>query len=173
MAINLETSINYEEIILNKQGDSTFISVDDSTLFDRFVNGYKHIVEQAENLDKKIEDIEKKYKDQEGFKADIDRTVEISRANVEFSEDAISLVDGIFGEGTIKKYFRELYEKIPTFLPSADCFIEFFEKITPEMEKLFNRRVEAREAASKERMSKYQPQDHKKPTSRATKAVKK
>lgn len=166
MAINLVTDAKYEEITLNKHGDKTYISLDDSTLFDRFVNGYKHIVDRADIIPKRLEEIEKKYAGKTGFNEEMQKTVEISRVNVEFSEDSVRVIDDIFGEGTVKKYFRDLYEKIPTFLPSVECFIEFMEKITPEMEKLFNRKIEDREKVSRKRMEKYQPQDHQKPASK-------
>lgn len=173
MAIKLETSVSYEEIILNTQGDSVFISLEDSTFFDRFVNSFKYIIEKAEENDKSVKDIEEKYRGKEEIKDHIDMVSEISAVNVKFSTEATSIVDGIFGEGTVRMYFRNIYEKVPSFLPNADCFIEFYEKLVPAMEQLFNRNAEAWNKASKARMAKYQPQDHKKPTSRATKATKK
>lgn len=157
------------KIELNERGDYAAISLDDSTLFDRFVAGFKHLAQLSDEMPDKIAEIEKKYADKEDFTSAVDRTLEISKVNVSFSEEASKVVDGIFGADTLKKYFRNIYEEIPDFLPDADCILEFFEKITPEMEKLFDRKVEARTAASKARMAKYQPQDHKKPASKATK----
>lgn len=164
-----EHSASLVKIELNKQGDYTAISLDDSTLFDRFVAGFKHLAQLSDEMPDKIAEIEKKYADKEDFSSAVDRTLEISKVNVSFSEEASKVVDGIFGADTLKKYFRNIYEEIPEFLPDADCILEFFEKITPEMEKLFDRKVEARTAASKARMAKYHPQDHKKPVSKATK----
>ncbi len=80
-----------------------------------------------------------------------------------FSEEAVRVIDSIFGEDTVKKYFRSIYNEISDFLPDADCIIDFFEQITPPMEKLFNRKAETRELLSKTRMAKYQPQDHQRP----------
>ena len=157
------------KIELNEHGDYTAISLDDSALFDRFVDGFKHLSQLSDIMPGKIAEIEKKYDGKEDFASAVDRTLEISNVNAVFSEEAIKVVDGIFGVDTLKKYFRNIYEEIPEFLPDADCILEFFEKITPEIEKLFDRKVEARTAASKARMAKYQPQDHKKPTSKATK----
>lgn len=153
------------KIELNDKGDYTAISPDDSSLFDRFVAGYKRIVELSDEVPAKLEEIEKKYAEPEGFTAVMNKTAEMSRVNVDFSNNAISIVDGIFGEGTIKNYFRNCYEEIPGFTPDVECFVEFLEKITPEMEKLFNRKIENQRKKSKERMAKYQPQDHKKPGS--------
>ena len=159
-----EHSVSLVKIELNKQGDYTAISLDDSTLFDRFVAGFKHLAQLSDEMPDKIAEIEKKYADKEDFSSAVDRTLEISKVNVSFSKEASKVIDGIFGADTLKKYFRNIYDEIPEFLPNADCILEFFEKITPEMEKLFGRKVEARKAESKARMAKYQPQDHKKPT---------
>ncbi len=146
---------------LNNQGDYTAISPDDSTLFDRFAAGYKRIADLGEEIPKKIEEIEKKYEDQADFTAVMEKTVAMSKVNVEFSEEAVLIVDSIFGEGTIRKYFRNVYEEIPSFLPGVECFIDFFEQVTPEMEKIFERKMEERRKKSEEHMAKYQPHDHK------------
>lgn len=166
MAINLVTDARYEEITLNRKGDKTYISVDDATLFDRFVNGYKHIAEQADAIPGRIREIEKKYEGKTEFQDEMQKTVELSRVNVGFSEDSVKVIDDIFGKDTVRMYFRDLYEKIPTFLPNADCFLEFLERITPEMERLFHRKMEDREKLARKRMAKYQPQDHRKPQRR-------
>ncbi len=75
-------------------------------------------------------------------------------------------MDSIFGEDMVKKVFRSTYNVIPNFLPPVNLITEFFEKVTPYMEKLFNRKLETQEKAGKARMAKYQPQDHKKPARR-------
>lgn len=149
-----------DEITLNKHGDKIFISGDDAKLFDRFSDGYKEIEKLADEADKELAEVEKKYPEAEN-KDNFDRIVEISRARVGFCEKAISIIDNIFGEGTAKKSFREYYETIPDFLPDEDKFVAFFEKFTPIMEDIFKRKMERSEKASKQRMSKYQPQGHK------------
>ena len=164
-----EESVKLLKIELNDPENYIVLSTDDSTLFDRFVAGYKQIFNMADEKPKLIDNIEKKYKGKDDFTSVIDKTVAISKINVDFSNEAVAVVDGIFGEGTIKKYFAKIYEEIPEFLPDAECILDFLEKITPKMEETFNRKLERRKA----RMAKYQPQDHKKPASRATKAAKK
>lgn len=163
MGINLKTKIEVEEIVLNDYGDSIFVSASDAMLFENFVNGYKKIVELSDQLPQKLESIEKKYEGKTGFEAQSSKAIEMSKETVSFSSEAVVIIDGIFGEGTTKKYFRNLYEKIPSFLPNADCFVEFMENITPEMERLFKQKIELQKKESRERMAKYQPQDHKRP----------
>lgn len=164
-----EESVKILKIELNDAENYIVVSADDPTLFDRFAAGFKKISDLADEKPKMIEEIEKKYDGKDDFSSAIDKTVAMSKVNVDFSKEAVAVVDGIFGEGTIRKYFAKVYKEIPDFLPDADCIIDFFEKITPTMEKAFDRKLERRKA----RMAKYQPQDHKKPTSKATRATKK
>lgn len=151
------------KIELNNQGDYAAVSTDDPTLFDRFAAGCKKIAELAEAIPAKLGEIEKQYEGKSDFSSIMEKTVSMSRVNVGFSKEAVGIVDSILGEGTIKKYFRSIYEEIPDFLPDADCFIAFLEELTPVMEKLFGRKMERQQKVSKARMEKYRPQDYKKP----------
>ena len=88
------------KIELNKRGDYIAVSTADTDLFDRFVMGYRQIVDMAAELPQKYKDIEQRY-----VKPCIEKTVEIARVNVAFSNDAIEIIDNIFGKHTIKKYY--------------------------------------------------------------------
>ena len=149
--------LEVDEIVLNKHGDKIEISGDDAALFDKFANGYDKIVNMADEMPGKLKTVEKETAE----KDDIEKAVAMSRVRVDFCEKAIGIIDEIFGEGTEKKSFRDYYESIPDFLPDEDLFIAFFEKFTPIMEDIFDRKLKRREKASKARMAKYQPQDHK------------
>lgn len=156
-----------DEITLNKHGDKIEISADDANLFDKFANGYDKIVKMADEMPGKLEAVEKEFDGKED--SDIEKAVAMSRVRVDFCEKAIGIIDEIFGEGTAKKSFRDGYETMPDFLPDEDMFIAFFEKITPIMEDIFNRKMERQEKASKARMAKYQPQGHNKPQRKGSK----
>lgn len=162
-----DSSASLVKVELNSKGDYAVISTDDATLFDRFVAGFKHVSDIADAVPAKLKEIEKKYARNTDTTSKMDKVLEISRANVDFSREAVSVVDSIFGEKTVRKYFRNIYEQLPDFVPNPDCILEFFEKVTPEMEKLFNRKMEERDKLRKQRMSKYQPQDHKRAGSKA------
>lgn len=162
-----DSSASLVKVELNSKGDYAVISTDDATLFDRFVAGFKHVSDIADAVPAKLKEIEKKYARNTDTTSKMDKVLEISRANVNFSREAVSVVDSIFGEKTVRKYFRNIYEQLPDFVPNPDCILEFFEKVTPEMEKLFNRKMEERDKLRKQRMSKYQPQDHKRAGSKA------
>lgn len=164
--IKIEESAKLLKIELNGSGGYIILSADDPKLFDRFAIGFNQIMDMAEEMPKRLDEIEKQYSERDDFKAVLEKTTAMSKVNVKFSEDAVEIIDGIFGVGTIKKYFAEIYKEIPDFLPDSDCIIDFLEKITPIVEKSFDRKLKNRKA----RMAKYQPQDHKKPSSRTTKA---
>ncbi|MCI9082838.1 MAG: hypothetical protein HFI70_11215 [Lachnospiraceae bacterium] len=149
-----------DEITLNKHGDKILISGDDANLWDKFCQGYKKIEEMADEVPKKMDELEKKYPGADN-EISSKQIVETSRVRVEFCENAIAVIDNIFGEGTAKKSFRDYYESIPDFLPDEDKFIAFFETMTPIMEDIFKRKIERSQKESKRRMAKYQPQDHK------------
>ncbi len=148
-----------DEIALNKHGDKIQVSADDAGLFDGFAKGYDSIVKMADEMPDKLKAAEKEFEGKED--SDIEKAVALSRVRVGFCEKAICVIDDIFGEGTAKKSFRDGYEAMPDFLPDEYMFIMFFEKMTPIMEDIFNRKLERQEKDSKARMAKYQPQDHK------------
>lgn len=156
-----------DEITLNKHGDKIQISADNASLFDKFANGHDKIIKMAGEMPGKLEAVEKEFDGKED--SDITKAVSMSRVRVDFCEKAIGIIDEIFGEGTAKKSFCDGYEAMPDFLPDEDLFIAFFEKMTPIMEDIFNRKIKRQQKASKARMAKYQPQDHKKPQRKGAK----
>lgn len=161
--IRLDDSEKIVEIELNKAGDKIAISAHTPMLFDKFAAGYKNIYDLADSIKPRLEEIEKKYEGKDDFSSVMDMTLETSAVNVNFSKDAVKIVDGIFGEGTVMKYFKDISDRVPDFLPDAYCIIEFLEKIMPVVERVFNRNIERRKQESLDRMAKYQPQDHKRP----------
>lgn len=141
-------------IELNDHGDSVSISTDDASFFSKFSEGYAEIYDLAREYQSKSDETEGN---------SLEEAVRLARVNVDFSRSAIKTIDGIFGEGTIQKYFRNLCEEVPGFLPDANCILDFLEQVTPVIERLFGGKVDRLSAASRERMAKYQPQDHRRP----------
>lgn len=148
--MNKEKNVGTFKIELNKAGDYIVISTKDMNLFNRFMNGYGLIADMAEKLPQKYKEVERKY-----GKPCMEKTVEISRINVTFSEDSIEIIDNIFGRDTVKKYFRRLYKKVPDFMPETECFIHFFDHITPVLEELFGCNINDSEKQRIRSMSQY------------------
>lgn len=169
MSHSIGTTLEYEEVEINTHGDKICISPDDSAVMDNFVKCIDNVIKMSDECGKKTEEIEKKYEGKEGTENDIAMAVELSSANVDFSNKSIEAIDSIFGDGTIRMYFRDHYDKIPNFLPGMACFMDFFIQISPVMEHIFGKAVGNIEKLSKAKMAKYVPQDHKKPQRKGTK----
>lgn len=160
-SLSLKTS-EPDEIILNSHGDKIFISADDAGLWNRFLNGCKEIENVSDELREKIRGIEREHANEDGLAPDSPEIDAVFEARVEYCEKAAQIIDGMFGEGTLKKSFRDEYEAIPGFIPDEDKISAFLETLIPIMEDIFGRKAKKMEKASKERMEKYIPQDHKK-----------
>lgn len=163
MAHSIGTTLGYEEVEINTHGDKIHISPDDSAMMDNFVKCFDNIVKMSDECSAKCEEIEKKYAGKDGIENDIAKAVELSSVNVDFSNESIKAIDSIFGDGTVRTYFRDHYENIPNFLPGMACFMDFFTQISPVMEDIFGKTARNIEELSKTKMAKYQPQDHKRP----------
>lgn len=141
----MTTQARLIKVVLNDEGDHIAISTDDLPLLDRYIAGLKRIGDMTDEMPGKLEKIEKKYqgmKGQSSAASTADRMLETARLNIAFSEEVISIFEGVFGEGVLKKYFRKLYDEVPDFMPEAECFTDFIQKMTPVMEKLFGRKID-------------------------------
>lgn len=139
------------KIELNDMGDYIEISTADTVIFDRFVETYRQIVSAAKELPRRYREIEKV----RVIPGHENKTVEKIRANVRFYEESAERIDLVFGHGTLKKYFREHYEKIPDFMPGTEYFIDFYEQMAPVLENLFGRKVDERDRKAVKSMSQY------------------
>lgn len=132
-----EGNLGLYKIELNNMGDYIEISTADTGLFDSFVETYKQIADAAKDLPGRYREIDKV----RVIPGHENKTVEKIRVKVRFCEESAEKIECIFGQGTLKKYFRSLYEEIPDFMPGEECFIDFFEQIAPVLERLFERKI--------------------------------
>lgn len=146
-----ESKSGLYKIELNDMGDYIEISIADTGLFDSFVETYRQIVSAAKELPRRYREIEKV----RVIPGHENKTVEKIRANVRFYEESAEKIDLVFGQGTLKKYFREHYEKIPDFMPGTEYFIDFFEQMAPVLEKLFGRKIDERDKKAVKSMTQY------------------
>lgn len=161
MGHSIETTLRLEEVEINTHGDKISISPDDSAMLDNFVKCFDNIVKMSDENANKIAEIENKYAGKEGVENDIAMAVEISSVNVDFSNKSIAEIDNIFGDGTVRLYFRDHYEQVQNFLPGLACFMDFFTQMSPVMEDIFGKMSKNIDQLSKARMDKYMPKDHK------------
>ena len=67
----------------------------------------------------------------------MDAFVQFSRLRTETYKESAGRIDDIFGEGTLRKYFRKFYEVNPDFVPDDECLYDFIEEMTPILNELF------------------------------------
>lgn len=124
------------KIELNDQGDYITVPMGDDAFFDCFARGCKQIWGMSNGVCKKLKKTERKYKNREDLAATLEKIEETAKVNAQFSKNATSIIDNIFGEGTIRTYFQKFYEEDPDFVPNVECFTDFLNQITPVMKKL-------------------------------------
>lgn len=147
--MRIDNRVQLTKVYVGGGDDFIVVSGNDISIIDRFLAAGEELETLAAELDKKEHDVgENDYK----------KEMEIRR---EFSEKATAIMDGVFGEGTTRKFFGDVYEVIPNFQPDAECFIDFWDSLIPVIERLSEHKIKLEKLASKQRMAKYQPQDHK------------
>lgn len=164
--INLETSKNDEIKAENRvwltrvtfsNGDFITVSGNDISIIDRFLFAGEQLEALAEKMEKKETEIDEK---------DYRKAIEERKL---FSVKATEIMDCVFGEGTTRKFFGDVYEVIPNFQPDVECFMDFWDSLIPVVERLSKNKIKLEKLASKQRMAKYQPQDHNKPQRKGSK----
>lgn len=133
-------------------GEKITVSGNDISIIERFEVA-------REELEALADDLEKKESEGKSAKEKIEQ-------RREFSEKAAEIMDNVFGKGTTRKYFGDIYESIPDFCPDVECFMDYWNSLIPVIERLSDHKVNLEKLASRRRMGKYQPQDHKKPGSK-------
>lgn len=147
--MQIDNRVQLTKVYVGGGDDYIVVSGNDISIIDRFLAAGEELEALAAELDKK---------ESEAREGDYKKEMEIRR---EFSEKATAIMDGVFGDGTTRKFFGDVYALIPNFQPDAECFIDFWDKLIPVIERLSEHKIKLEKLASKKRMAKYQPQDHK------------
>lgn len=127
-------------------GSCIYVSGNDASIIARFLKAG----DELEELGKEEDKIKDEYSEKE-----YEEAIEIQ---MNISKRASEIMDGVFGEGTTDKYFGDVRELIPTFIPDIECFLGYWDVFIPLIERMMGHKEKL---ASKKRMAKYQPQDHK------------
>lgn len=148
--MQIDNRVTLTKVYVGGGNDFIVVSGNDISIYDRFQLA-------GDELEALIAEMEQK--ESENGDKDIKKVIE---ARKHFSEKATEIMDGVFGEGTTRKFFGDVYAAIPNFQPDAECFIDFWDALIPVIEKLSDHKAKLEKLASKQRMAKYVPQDHKK-----------
>lgn len=154
--MRIDNRVTLTKVYVGSGDDHIVVSGNDISIIDRFLAAGDELEALGAELDRKEAEI-----GEGGHKEEM----ELHR---EFSERAAGIMDGVFGEGTTCKFFGDVYEAIPNFQPDLECFLDFWDSLIPVIERLSEHKVRLERLASKKRMSKYQPQDYKKPQRKGT-----
>lgn len=147
--MRIDNRVQLTKVYVGGGNDFIVVSGNDISIIDRFLAAGEELEALAGELDKKESEVEEN---------DYKKEMEIRK---EFSEKATVIMDGVFGEGTTRKFFGDVYAVIPNFQPDVECFIDFWDSLIPVIERLSEHKIKLEKLASKQRMAKYQPQDHK------------
>lgn len=147
--MRIDNRVQLTKVYVGGGDDYIVVSGNDISIIDRFLSAGEELEALAAELDKKESEV---------GESDYKKEMEIRR---EFSEKATAIMDGVFGDGTTRKFFGDVYAVIPNFQPDAECFIDFWDSLIPVIERLSEHKIKMENLASKQRMAKYQPQDHK------------
>lgn len=147
--MRIENRVQLTKVYVGGGDDFIVISGNDISIFDRFRAAGDKLEALAAEMEKKESEI-----DENDYQKQIDE-----RRN--FSEKATEIMDGVFGEGTTRKFFGDVYAVIPEFQPDLECFLDFWDSLIPVMERMSEHKIKLEKLASKQRMAKYVPQDHK------------
>lgn len=157
MDYSIRTKSNAVKVELNDRGDYIAIHPGNARMAENFAIHREKILKLAEDVPKRLEAIRKEYEGKEDGSSLEEMDKKIFGERVKFSEEFIENIDGIFGPGTIRKYFADNYEEVHDFVPDETCAEDFLNQITPVIEEIFGKYLDKRKVA----MAKYQPQDHK------------
>lgn len=149
--MRIDNRVQLTKVYVGGCDDYIVVSGNDISIFDRFRAAGDELIALAEEMEKKESET-----DEPDYKKEIE-------SRKYFSDKATAIMDGVFGEGTTRKFFGDVYAEIPNFQPDLECFLDFWDSLIPVIERLSEHKIKLEKLASKQRMSKYVPQDHKRP----------
>lgn len=159
--IKIENRVQLTKVYIGSGDDFIVVSGNDASIYIKFVNARKRFLSLADDLENEEIKIKEKYKDSESEEIsneDEEKTLQLYRS---FSAEAEKIMDGVFGEGTTKKFWGDVYKVIPDFIPKVEAWIDYFDALIPVAEKLSDHSERLEKLSSMRRMAKYQPQDYK------------
>lgn len=138
------------KVIVNDNDEYIYINPNDGTFLDRFGRFLAWLEEKTVELEKLGNEKAKKYngkaivtENEEGdTEIDIEQLLDFTSIQLEALTEISSKIDSLFGQDTLKKYFRAFYEINPEFIPDADCINDFLNQIIPAVNTAYDARIE-------------------------------
>jgi hypothetical protein len=134
------------KVYLNDYDDFIIIDANDSTFVDRYTNFIRDLEEMQKELEEKGKEYGEEYKENpmisEGENGDavvdVEQLIKFNEVKTQILKRCVESIDSVFGENTIRKYFRMSYEINPDFVPNEDCIRDFMEEITPAIKMIYD-----------------------------------
>lgn len=144
-----KSSDNLVKVYVNEYDDFIFLDKSDTTFTQKFASLIKWLENKQKELESKGKALDKKYagkpiisKDEnENVKVDTEQFLLLTGMRVDLFKECVERIDGIFGKGTIRKYFRLSYEHIPDYIPDDAAISDFLEEITPVLEEIYKEKM--------------------------------
>jgi len=149
-SIGKKLTENLVKVTVNDFGDYIMLDPADASFQTRYINLLKWVEEKQKELGKLAEEKDKQYEgrqiitqDEDGnSEIDLEQLSDLVEIQTKFYRECEEQINALFGQDTLKKYFRVSYEVNPGFLPDEDCIADFLEEITPVLNEVYNARFE-------------------------------
>lgn len=133
---------DFDDYILINPGDASF-----PHKFSEFVHWLDI---KTADLEKTAGKMKEKYKDvpmisekEDGnVFVDSEQLLTFTQIQMDLYKECEERINALFGQNTLKKYFRAFYEVNPDFTPDENCITDFIEEISPVLEAAYNARFE-------------------------------
>lgn len=124
-------------IKVNGYGDELLLNSADMSVFNRFAELYDKVQNIAEEAEIEAKQAKGKYSDQDT----VDCVRALVNVNIKHIQRIMTELDNVFGEGFVRKVYRENYELNPDFVPDEFSITELIEAMIPIMEDAYGERI--------------------------------
>lgn len=129
---SLRINSNIKTIEVNDAGECISIPMGDTTFFERFGSIIKYFEQKKDEIDRQGRELSEKYKEKP--EDDIDRFMDAVQYYAALCREVCEELDKLFGEGCCRKVFSGIES------PGVELIGDFFEQITPLLQKYFSER---------------------------------
>lgn len=134
------------KVIVNEDDEAIYLNPNDSTFMDRFAKFLAKLEKKTKELETLGAEKEKQYEGRamisEEGDVDVEQLLEFTNIQVEALSEIVKEIDELFGQNTVRKFFKPFYAINPDFIPDADCINDFLENIIPAVNDAYNARIE-------------------------------
>lgn len=153
------------KVVVNGDGDAIYLNPNDGTFMDKVARFMSWFLNKADEMQKMGEEISKEYEGKEFVSedgnVDAESLLKLTNIQLEVLKEISEEIDKVFGQDTLRKYFKPYYEINPDFVPDLECVNDFLDQIGPAISEAFNTRNQSINSQYSKNRRKA-PQDHKK-----------